>query len=75
MFCEKHDPIVSDKCAACEREDRKALLAAKLALFLGSNEVESYVSPSGYKLKIVTQRQAMQSASTLWHQARKEEVA
>lgn len=75
MFCEKHDPIIQDTCAACEREDRKATLALKLAVFLGTNEVETWVSPGGYKLLKITRREASSPAGTPWHQARKEDAA
>ena len=71
--CEKH--LTRGTCPTCETEERKALLAHRLALFLGVNEVENYVSPGGYRLKKVTIRQPGEEIWKLWAQGSKEEEA
>lgn len=74
-YCEKHNLPGSETCQDCEREDRKALLAHRLALFLGTNEVETWTSPSGYKLQKITRRKLLAPTGTPWCQSSKEEAA
>lgn len=74
-YCEKHNLPGSETCHHCEREDRKAILAHRLALFLGTNEVETWTSPGGYKLLKITRRNLLAPSVTPWNQSSKEEAA
>ncbi len=88
--CRKHSQPDRKTCVVCHvetvsrnaavdsvraEEERRIVLATKLALFLGANDVENYVSPAGYKLKIITRRTASAATGTPWHQSRKEDAA
>jgi hypothetical protein len=46
-------------------EYRKQELARRLCFFLGTHEVDTYVSPNGYKLKKVTRCATCESGHTL----------
>lgn len=72
LKCAKHylEPCIP--CDICDEEERRVQLATKLALFLGMNEVTNYVSPSGYKLKIITRREPLAATGTPWHQTKED---
>lgn len=74
-YCDKHNLPGSETCQGCEREDHKALLAQQLAMFLGTNETETWTSPGGYKIQKITSRNLQAPTATPWHQRTKEEAA
>ena len=88
--CRKHTQPDRKTCSVCHmervtreeaidsvrsEEERKVVLATKLAMFLATNDVENYVSPSGYKLKVITISHGVAPNATPWHQSRKEDAA
>ena len=88
--CRKHSQPDRKTCAVCHadtvlrnaavdsvraEEERRIALATKIALFLGANDVETYVSPNGYKLKIITRRQELSAIGTLWPHSSTEDAA
>ena len=88
--CRIHDQADKSTCSGCHPEyaeprltvetpglleEHRARLAHQLAIFLGCNEVETYVSPGGYKLKLITIRQPSAAVDAPWHQVSKQEAA
>jgi hypothetical protein len=68
--CRKHDRPIKSSCPECHGTksadtplSSKELLAQRLAIFLVSNDVENYVSPSGYRFKKITLRQRTEPAA------------
>lgn len=88
--CRKHNHPDRKTCDGCHvvqvtqdevidslraEEERKVALATRLALFLGTNDVENYVSPKGYRMKIITIRKVGEATAAPWCQSSRTEAA
>ena len=74
LLCEDHKSPVGVPCHVCQDIARREDIARQLAIFLGVNEVRNYVSPGGYRLKIITHVHREEDTKTSWHQSRKEDA-